>query len=419
MADAVRGLLANPAGKVLYAVIGAKLYRVAKDGARTELGRLASRSGYVDMKIGVTQLVIVDGANGYVLNMRSDEFKRIRSPGWKGSRRVAYVDGYFCFADPNTGVFYISQIEDASNIDALDFATASSSPDSLVAVFDDHGELWLPGEKTFEVWSNTGGSVFPFSRNRGATMQTGLMGAFTLQGLDNSVFWLGSDDNGGGQVFRASGYSPQKISTEAVDQCLQRAIEGGADMSKAIAYAYQQAGHSFYVLNVPGLETTWAYDVATGDWHERAELVLGEYRPHRAKHHAYCFGRHIVGDDTGRLYVLDPEANTNAGDPLVRDRVSPHFATPALNPVAYSPFQLDCTVGKSPPGTEATILMRTSDDGGESWNSWREESLGRLGQSKAEVIWSMNGSAVDRVWHVRVTDDVRFAIVGAKVSGRG
>lgn len=418
MADAVRGLLATPDRKTLYAVIGAKLFRVASDGTRTELGRLASRSGVVDMKIGTNQLVIVDGANGYVLTMRTETLGRIRSAGWKGSRRVAYVNGYFAFNDPATGVFYISQIEDASSLDALDFATASSSPDNLVAVFDDHGELWLPGDGSGEVWNDTGGSLFPFERNRGATMQTGLLGAFTMRSLDNAVFWLGVDSKGGGMVFRAQGYVPQKVSTEAVDACIQEAIEGGADMSKAIAYVYQQNGHSFYVLNVPGLETTWAYDVATGDWHERAELVHGSYRPHRAKHHAYCFGKHIVGDDLGRLYVLDVNSNTNAGDVLVRDRISPHYATPALNPVAYSPFQLDCTVGKSKPGTEANILMRTSDDGGESWNSWREESLGRLGESKHEVIWTMNGSAVDRVWHVRVTDDVKVAFLGSKVTGR-
>lgn len=418
MANAVRGLLANSARNTLYAVVGSKLMKVARDGSATLLGTLNSRNGFVDMKIGANQLVIVDGANGYVLTLSSGSFGRITSPGWKGSRRVAYCDGFFAFADPNTGVFYWSQIEDASNLDLLDFATASSSPDNLVAVFDDHGDLWLPGEGSFEVWGVTAGSLSVFERNKGATMQTGLMGAFTIAAIDNTVFWLGVDENGGGQVFRAAGYVPQKISTEAVEQCIQRAIEAGADMTKAIAYAYQQNGHAFYVLNVPGLDTTWAFDIATGDWSERAELVNGNYRPHRAKHHAYCYGVHIVGGDDGKLYRLDPKVNNNAGDVLVRDRISPHFATPQLNPVTYGPFQLDCEVGKSKPGEEAEVSMRMSDDGGESWESWRHESLGALGASKTEVIWNMNGSAVDRVWQVRCTADVSFSIVGAKVAGR-
>lgn len=385
---------------------------------RSNLGTLATRSGYVDMRIGVSQLVIVDGANGYTLDLETDTFARITSPGWLGSTRVGYVDGYFLFADPATGVWYISAIEDASSLDPLDFATASSAPDDLVAVVNDHGQAWLFGATTTEVWDNTGAADFPFEKNRGATMQTGCLGAFTIQPLDNTLFWLGRDTSGAGMVFRAQGYQPQRVSNTAVEQAIQAAIERGENMAQAVAHTYQQHGRSFYVLNVPGLNTTWAYDVTSGQWHERAEFVNGDYAQHRGKFHAYAYGRHIIGGDDGALYVYDTEANTNAGDTLVRDRISPHYATPQLSRIKFGAFELDCTVGRGKEaGAEAHVMLRTSDDGGESWGSWRTQTMGGIGQTRARARFLRNGSAHDRVWHVRCTDDVPFSIVGAAVAG--
>ena len=35
------------------------------------------------------------------------------------------------------------------------------------------------------------------------------------------------------------------------------------------AYAYQEQGHTFYVLNFPTAGATWVWDVTTDVWHER------------------------------------------------------------------------------------------------------------------------------------------------------
>lgn len=410
-------MLANDDRTALYVVRGALLELVRRDGTRQELGRLRTRTGFVDMKIGVQQMVIVDGPNGYVLTLSTNQFQRITSPAWRGSPRVGYVDGYFIFTDPRTGVFYISAIEDAATLDTLDFATASSSPDDLIAGIDDHGEMWLFGSKTVEVWRDVGNADFPFAKQPGATMQTGLMGAFTVCSLDNTLYWLGTDKNGGGVVWRAQGYQPQRVSTKAVDEALQAAIRGGADMTKAIAHAYQQDGHSFYALSVPGVSTTWVYDVGVGQWHERGEFALGDFLPHRAQHHAYCYGKNLVGGADGRVFELDPKAFNNAGDPLVRERTSPHYADPSMQKIKFGPFQLDCTVGKGrPDGLPPQLMLSTSDDGGETWGTWRTTSLGEVGRTKQKAQFLQNGAACDRVWRVRVADDVEFSITSAAVS---
>ncbi len=385
---------------------------------RTARGTLLTYRGHVGMSVGLTQLVVTDGANGYTMELESGDFARITSDGWLGSATVSNIDGISIFIDPGTQTFYTSSIEDASVLDELEFASAGGSPDKLVASVVDHREVWLFGEASTEVWQNTGGTDFTLSRNDGAFMQTGLMAAFTAKRLDNAIFWLGQDKQGAGQVFRAQGYQAKRISTMAVEQKIQGAIAAGHDVSQACAYALQYNGHATYCLQVPGLDTTWCYDVASSQWHERAEFPQGDYAQHRADYHAYCYGKHIIGgQDSETLYAYDVDANTNAGDVLVRDRISPHYASPSLDRISFGDFELDCTVGKGLAGqSEATVMMRYSNDGGESWpNPWRYSTLGAVGETKAPAKFTRNGSAKDRVWHVRVTDDVPFAIINASI----
>lgn len=422
MADPIRGLQANDSANQLYMVQRDKLYFVDRNGDRTELGQLRTRRGYVDLRVGVSQLALVDGPNLYTYNLTSGVFTRVVNPGFLGSPRLGYAGGYFLFS--NGLVFYISAIEDAGSIDPLDFTTAPASPDRIVAPIDSHGEAWLFGEVTTEPWINDNASVdFPWSQSGGGVMDTGCLSAWTIRALDNSLFWLGGDKSGTGLVYRNAGYRADRISDVGIEQRIQKAIEAGNDMSKAIAYTYSQNGHPFYCLNVPGVDTTLCYDVLSGNWHERAEFANGQYAPHRAKFHAFCYGKHILGADDGVLYAYKPGRNNNAGDILVRDRISPHYANPTKQKTVFGPFELNCDLGNglAADGTEARVMLRTSDNGGRKWDDWQTETLGAIGESEsdgARARFTRQGAAFDRVWHVRCVDDVPFGILGAVVKGR-
>jgi hypothetical protein len=414
-----RGLIANTAGTNLFVVVEDVLYSVAPDGTRTSRGVLNTRRGHVGMKIGLTQLVITDGVNGYVFDLQSQTFNQIIADGWLGSATVEYLDGYFVFIQPNSQTFYISELENALSLDALDFATANASPDKLVGQVTTGRVLVLFGAVSGEIWQDSGTADFPLERNQGAFLEVGLMAPHSVCELDNTIYWLGRDPRGAGTVYMMRGFNPVRISTDAVDEKIQDAIEAGEDVSKAIAFAYQDRGHSFYHLQVPGLETTWVYDAATGTWHERAELVLGDYEPHRAKYHAYCYGRHLVVGDDDIIDAYDHTAYTNRGDVLVRDRISPHYATPQLSRINYGLFELDGTVGFGKAGqSEAKALLRYSNDGGYAWSGFKRGTLGAVGQKTARTRWTRNGSAYDRVWHVRCTDNAPFSIINAAIEAK-
>jgi hypothetical protein len=413
-----RGLVANPAGTALYGVFGDSLFSIASTGVRTRLGTLVTSRGPVGMKMGLTQLVIVDGAHLYVYDMVGRVFGQHAPEGWLGSFTVEYLGGYFSFIDPNSQTFYTSAIEDATTISALDFEDAQALPDKLVGQVTTGGVIAYMGEVSGEIWQDSGepSPGVPFSRNSGSFIEFGLMAAHSIKAMDNSAFWLGRDQRGAGTVYKLENFRAVRVSTAAVEQKIQTAIRYGNDVSQSIAYAYQQDGHTFYCLQVPGLDTTWCYDAASQQWHERVELVGGEYQQHRGQYHAYCYGRHLITGADELIYEYDPEVSTNAGDILVRDRVSPHYATPMLEWVDYGAFQLDCTVGKGIAGhAQANVMLRYSNDGGNSWSSWRTATLGAVGQYQARARFLRCGSGRDRIWEVRCTDDVPLAIINAAI----
>ena len=111
-----------------------------------------------------TQLMIVDGVNGYIFNFNTSVFVRITDVDFPGADTVTFFNGRFVVNKPNTGQFYISDLYNGLSWDALNFATAESDPDNLVRVIADGGSLILYGDKTTEMWGDTGAADFPYGR---------------------------------------------------------------------------------------------------------------------------------------------------------------------------------------------------------------------------------------------------------------
>ena len=403
----VRGLFTTTGGRC-FAVGGYQVFELLSDGTATALGSLGSSAGRVGMAQNSTYVFIVDGADGYTIALPSGVVALIPDADFYGSNTVSVIDEYGLFIRPGTGQFYISS-PGGVDFDALDFATAEGAPDNLVAVIADHREAWLFGTHSTEVWFNSGDADFPFSRNNSAFLEVGTPAPHSVQRIGDYVMWLGQSAEGSGMVYINQGYQARRVSTAAVETAFD-----GKSLESAEAWTYQDRGHWFYCLKVAGVDTTWCFDVTTNAWHERAELLDGAYTQSRVRCHAFAFGKHLVGSDDGRVYWLSETANTNDGDPLVRDRVSPHYATPMLERVFHGTFEIDASAGDAPDGVVPLVSMRYSNDGGRTWNAWRTRELGRTGEFAKRVRWGANGAAFDRVWQVRCTDNAPFSIISAR-----
>jgi len=400
LGDAVRGAFVSR--EVLYVVAGSKLYRIASDWTATELGTLSSGSGPVDFADNTTQLCIVDGPVGYVYDLDSGVFSTIGT-NWPGSARVSVMDGFGIYCEPGTEQFFVSSNQDFTVIDALSYASAEGTTGNIIAHIVKHREALILKERTGEVWYSSGGADFPLARNDGAAIEFGCAATHSLQKIAGTAFWLSKDENGSATVSAMTSYTPQRVASHALEEVLSSV----SDLSGAYAFTYQQEGLSFYVLQVPGLPTTWVYELASGIWHERGEWVDGDLKQDLATCHAYAYGVHVVGGSDGKLYQLDPTSSQSAGAELCRDWISPHNAQPNASRLRFGSLQVDCEVGEGLAGSDAKLMLRYSDDGGKRWSNWRYLTLGHIGQYQARARATMLGSGRDRVWHIRVTDAVQ------------
>jgi Phage stabilisation protein len=366
--------------------------------------------------------IFADGAMNcvYDLNGGSPYFGRFDGLGFPGvptATHVTYIDGYVLFNESGTSKFYVSDLNNPLTVSALDFSSAEGDPDSLVAILANTRDLWLFGQKSIEMYVNTGNADFPFERVSGGFVEQGCLAAYSPAKINGFVFWLGRGEHGQGAVYMAKGLAPQRISNHAIET----AISGYADPSDAVAYTYQSEGHFFYSLSFA--EATWVYDVATGLWHERAftNTVEGTLERHLSQFHAYYSptNEHLVGDyEQNKIYVMEHGTYTDDDEPITRLRASLHQSS-ELKRLFCNSFQLDMEVGVgldgNDQGSDPQVMLQWSDDGGHTWSNEHWKSIGAIGEYKKRVIWRRLGQFRDRVWRVKITDPVNVNLLGAEV----
>lgn len=404
---AIRGGMATKNKGRAFVVSGNEFYEVDRNGNGTLRGELLSFVGQVSMSENPTQIIIVDGQDGYIFTKSTNAFTQIADADFPSTDIVTFQDGYFIAAQKDTGKMYISALNDGTSWDALDFTTAESAPDDLVGVVSNNQNLFLFGEKTTEVYQNTGDATFPFQRIQGAIIETGCAAAHTIKALDNTLFWLGLDENGSGVVWKLNGYNAQRVSTQAIEKYIQTAN----DFTESYAWVYHQQGHAFYCLNVKGLKTTLVYDVSTGLWHERSyyNAVINEMQQHKASCHFFFYQKNIVGDrESGNLYELSLDVYSDNGDEIHRKRITPHLSEEKRR-ITHAQLELDCEVGRGDV-SDPQVMMKYSDDGGRTWSNELWRSLGAVGAYKTRVKWNKLGSSRDRVYSIECTDAVFFQI---------
>jgi len=433
---------------IAYVVSGTELYKLTSAYVSTLIGTV-SGTGPVSMADNGTQLFVACSGPSYIYNSSTNVFAQITDEAFPGALTVGYIDGYFVFIQPDSQKLWVTSLLDGTTVDPLDFASAEGSPDGLVSMIVDHREVWLYGTNSVEVWYDAGLVDFPLQRIQGAFNEIGCAATYSVAKLDNGLFWLGADARGQGIVYRANGYTGVRISTHAIEY----AIAQYGNISDAIAYTYQQEGHSFYVLTFPSANATWVYDVATQAWHERAGWENNQFVRHRSNCQMAFNSEIVVGDfENSNVYAFDMDLYADNGSIQKWLRSWRALATGqnTLKRTSQHTLQLDCEAGLFY-GTSNTsavlvaendlylitessellstetgitvpaapsVMLRWSDDGGHTWSNEHWRSMGTVGEYGYRTIWRRLGMTLklrDRVYEVSGTDPVKIAIMGAEL----
>lgn len=411
----IRGLIGL--GGFVIVVSGTEVYRLSVNGDTLLLGSITGTQP-VKMASNGTQVIILAGTaatDGYIATTTA--LTLITDPDFLGGSDVDFIDGYFVLSVADSNEFYISEQYDGFNYDPLNFARAEGAPDDIVGLIVDHREIWFFGEQTTEVWYNSGDPDFPFERASGTFLQRGSAARDSLVRLDNTLFFVGDD----GIVYQAQGYNPIRVSTDAIEQKIRETISAG----DLIAFGYSLEGHAQYVLKKPG-RWTFVYDAATRLWHERQSMDRDDYK---VETFVAAFDRLLVGDDgSGKIYFLDSDrfgqednSFTSAVDTVTSIMAAPplwaNAQVASLNSLVID-FErgVGITTGQ---GSDPEVMLRYSDDGGQTWSSEKWRKLGKKGEYMTRSRWNRLGSFRQRVLEVSISDPVQRTVMGAYAEVEG
>jgi len=372
----------------------------------------------------ITMTAAATGTNASdTITLTVAAFGQITDPGVVPADRLAFIEGWIIANQHGTRNFVTTgPIPYSNTLPASFFALKDSSTDNLITLYEQNRELWLIGERTSEVWYQSGGQNFAFARVPGVAPQMGCAAMHSITRMGQSLVWLARNEQGENFVIATEQYGWERISNHAVEH----AISSYPLISDAIGYAYEEEGHMFYVLTFPTADVTWVFDGTSSKnlgkmcWHKRLSYDpnAGVYHRHRSNCYTEFANLRLVGDyQTGQIHQMSRQVYTDAGAPLRCLRRTPHvWQKPNRERVFFAQLQIEFTPGvglQVGQGSNPQCMLRWSDDGGFTWGSEQWSTIGLAGETRNRAIWYMLGEARDRVWEGTFTDPVPRDIVGS------
>jgi hypothetical protein len=381
---------------VIFCVSGTHLWRINMSGGglpvATDLGDVGTPSGgfspdflFYTIAVGPTAAVVCVPPKAFVSAGGGPVAEITTTWPSYGASSVTYLDGYFVFtAQLEPSQFFISELLDPTDVDALDFASLDAFPNAIFRVMTLGTELWFGGASGWEIWYNAGNVDFPFRRRPSGFIQRSVGSGKSIAKGDESLFWWSAD----GRVYRTIGpQQEERISTHGVEASLSTGIDS--------AYVFSQLGHIYYVLTLG--DRSLVYDVLTKVWHTASSGADGT-GPWRGSCSTANTGIPIIGDAVaGRLLVADPNLSTDMDVAVRRQVVLPPLYA-GTKRAFCSRLEVEMAVGSV--HTPGDITLEWSDDGGVNYTGSRTMNAGAVGQTRKRVFTTRLGSFRNRVFRL-------------------
>lgn len=358
-----------------------------------------------------------------MLTLTIPAFGQILDPGLVSMSNLAFIEGWLIGNKVGTRTFVTTGPTPYTLLFPPSFfALKDSSTDNLVTLQENNRELWLLGERTSEVWYNSGLAAFSFSRLPGVGPQIGCAAPYSITRVGPSLCWLAKNEQGENFFAATSQYSWDRISNHAVDHAIASYPETG----DCICYGYEEDGHLFLVATFPTADVTWVYDATVSAalrkpiWHQRASWDSTGAAYHR--HRGNCFmnfaDMRIVGDyQNGNLYQMSRSVYSEGENVLRALRRTRHiWQRTNRQRVFFASLQIEFTPGvglQVGQGSNPQCMLRWSDDGGFTWSTLQTIPIGMAGETKNRAIAYLLGEARDRIWEISFTDPVPRDVIGA------
>ena len=399
----------------LFSVSGGQLYR-----QQTLLGAVpytnAPRMAAVQGQLAVVsggQLELYDGAALTPQVFFDDGVSRLPS-----FSSVAVLYNIFVFPVSGSNEFFFSAVGNAGSLNAANFSQAQTSPTPIVEVAVLAEELYFFKTDAVEIWDFNGSLTAPFSESQGRTYARGCAAQGSVAQMDNALFWIGDDLS----IYRSSTV-PEKVSNPYMDDRVRAAAKAGGatGVSAATAFYLGIEGHSFYVLNLPTIGESYAYDAADKGWRQWGSQSRTQPDP------GLFLGNCAAGQESTDLWVgsyldgtvslLDETSPTDNGLQKQVTITATHYMSGGVERCNVVALQCVRGVGNAEV-PNPVVKMRFSDDGGRTWGSWLQSTLGIIGAYTWKAVWRYLGTMDQpgRVFEFQVAESVNFTVESVTIN---
>jgi len=323
---------------------------------------------------------------------------------------VAYLDTYTVIASPN-GEIYTSNPNDPTSWNALNYITAESEPDSLLAICKHLNYIVSFGQWSIDWFYDNGtypGS--PLANSPTYKTELGCANGNSVVPFENIVVWVGTSKDAGPSVYAIAGVSPSKVSTPYIDRILQNST-----LTDVTAYSIRSNGHTFYILTLGDLNVTIVYDVNEKVWTQWTMWAIGDadsgvpgiyaeqyFRPSYFASVGETY--YMLDDDNGTLYKFSDSIYTDDNAPIYYRAVTDLQDSGTTKRKFYQRVEI---VGDKVP---ATMQIRHTDNDYQSWSPYRSVDL-----SKQRPQTYQNGASRRRAWEFLSTDNQPIRLLAVEI----
>ena len=404
-----RGFHKFQKSEILFQVSGNQLISQTSYNSTPTLIGTISGSGPVSMADnGLVLCIIVPGSTGYFYTIATGILSTITDPVFVdfqsqqgGVTSVCTKDGRFVYTtDLEFFLGSVPATNSGKDFDALDYEDAEVNPDPIVRALEINNELYIFNSETTELYSNIGGSAFPYQRISGATVDKGLKSRFGVVSFDRSFMFLGNSKYELPAIWMTTSGAAQKVSTTCIDTLLQSYTD--TQLKAVRAWTYMQDGHRFAGWTLP--DQTIVFDSTASEskgipiWHVRQSSGSRWVVNDCVSIYGHVIVNHYID---GRVGDLSRDYPTEYNAAITRTMALPYIFTNS-NSFTISSAELQCTSGSGRVISDVTqtgydlnpsVEMFISKTGARDYTSVGSRNLGADGQYQTRQIWRRLGRA--------------------------
>jgi len=422
-----RGRALHQFADKLVAVCGAEIYLIDEVLSENDLGTINTDSGLVDISSSDKEMLIVDGANGWLYNRETGVFRLQTQPAFPKLPRSTvffsdrFVAGYgetneINYSEINNGLLWYGDAE---------FKLPFGEKVIGLATILGQSKLYVFGKYITQIWYDAGAPPpLPF-RKELTDIPFGCVAPRSLAkdtGL-GFIGWLTQSKQGVNSVAITDGGKINLVSSPAIE----REFENYSKVDDATGFIYKNSlGHIFYQINFPTENKSWQFRI-NSELPYRDRWVRLTYKANErdlAEKHTYYNGKHYVIDySDNALYERSINYYSADGIEINRNITTPTFRLPNNDNFICSFLKLRINVGESLDGFKETdafhgdtkpfIYLRVSHDGGLTYGKTILADIGKIGDYLKEVKFYNLGYGNQITFKIDYWNKTKFGIFDA------